>query len=419
MLVITKYYIVYGDDGATLIINLDFNYEFSNFDFKVFSKNIKHEIMKIAHKMNANKVKIVVNGILLSTLLLSPISLDKEYNTKTFITNNTIKDNFKKISIEKNTNDDIILIDVSKPKKESNKKIENTKKNNMSNDVEDKKNEEVIKQDKKEPEITNSVLVTVNRSNGSIINLDLDEYLIGVVGSEMPASFNIEALKAQAIVARTYTLKRISEGKILSDNTSTQVYKDNDELKKMWKDGYDKYYTKVKNAVMSTKGMVLMYNNNYIDAVYHSTSNGMTEDAVYVWGYDIPYLKSVKSETDTKASTYERKVVFPLEKMSSLLNTNIKEDTNIYLERNTSHRVTNIIINDLKISGTTFRTLLGLRSTDFTIEIQKDYAYITTHGYGHGVGMSQYGANGLANLGFTYISILNHYYQNVLIKYIY
>ena len=173
---------------------------------------------------------------------------------------------------------------------------------------------------------------------------------------------------------------------------------------------------KVKNAVMATKGMVLMYNNNYIDAVYHSTSNGMTEDALYIWGYDIPYLKSVESKTDINVSSYKKEVTFTLEKLSTILNTTITKDTTFILERNSSGRVSNVKVNDLEIKGTTFRTLLNLRSTDFVIELNEETAKITTYGYGHGVGMSQYGANGMANKGYTFRDILNHYYQNTSIK---
>ena len=234
----------------------------------------------------------------------------------------------------------------------------------------------------------------------------------------MPASFNSEALKAQAIVARTYALKRISENKTLTDTVSTQVYKDNTELKDLWKNDFNKYYSKVKNAVESTKGIVLTYNGAYIDAVYHSTSNGMTEDAIYVWGNNIPYLKSVESKSDKNVSSYKREVTFTYEKLSNALNTEINKDTTFVLERNSSGRVTNVKVNDIEIKGTTFRSLLGLRSTDFTIELASESVIITTYGYGHGVGMSQYGANSLANMGYSYKSILSHYYQNISFTYI-
>lgn len=452
---ITRYDIEFENKNTVLIVNLDFYYEFSNFDYKEYAKNLKKEIEKIAKKNGARKVKIIIGGVLLSTLFLTP-NYNIENNSNTFITNNTIKKTVNKFPIY----EDIIIIDVSTSKEDINNNIENDilekennniintptnniKKpkdninnklnNNLSNsfinnglnNLVDKKentsekienNIVAPKEEQKNEIINNKTYVTIYRSNGSINELEINEYLIGVVGSEMPASFNIEALKAQAIVARTYALKRISQNKILTDTTSTQVYKDNDELRNIWKNDFNKYYEKVKNAVMATKGMVLMYNNNYIDAVYHSTSNGMTEDAIYVWGYSVPYLKSVESKTDMNASSYKREVTFTLEKLSSVLNTSITKDTTFILERNSSGRVSNVKVNDLEIKGTTFRALLGLRSTDFVIELNEETAKITTYGYGHGVGMSQYGANGMANKGYTFRDILNHYYQNISIK---
>ena len=433
---ITKYNTEYEKDNIILIVNLDFNYEIADFNFKDFTKNLKEEIIDIAKRTNAKKVKIIMNGILISTLLLAPLSLENGYNDKNiFIKNNTIKDSFNMTFLEK---ENIVgtsnQTNIKEKENTNNSSITNTTiPNKVNTNTETKKDNAItasdttIKNDtskvnntetKKETheEIYNNIYVTVNRSNGNIIKLELEEYLIGVVSGEMPASFNIEALKAQAIVARTYALKRISQNKVLTDTTSTQVYKDNDELRNIWKNDFNKYYEKVKNAVMSTKGMVLMYNNNYIDAVYHSTSNGMTEDALYVWGYSVPYLKSVESKTDVNVSSYKREVTFTLEKLSSILNTPIIKDTTFILERNSSGRVTNVKVNDIEINGTTFRTLLNLRSTDFIIELNEETAKITTYGYGHGVGMSQYGANGMANKGYTYRSILNHYYQNTSIK---
>lgn len=419
---ITKYNTEYEKDNIVLVVNLDFNYEIADFDFKGFTKNLKEEIINIAKRTNAKKVKIIMNGILISTLLLTPLSLENGYNDKNiFITNNTIKDSFNKITLEDDNDLD---------KNEDNNIVSNkntTISNKVNTSTETKKEissiinnteplNKVAIENKPNEEIDNNIYVTIHRSNGNIINLELEEYLIGVVGSEMPASFNIEALKAQAVVARTYALKKISQNKVLTDTTSTQVYKDNDELKNIWKNDFNKYYEKIKSAVMSTKGMVLMYNNNYIDAVYHSTSNGMTEDALYVWGYDIPYLKSVESKTDMNVSSYKRENTFTLEKLSSILNTTITKKTQFILERNSSGRVSNVKVNDLEIKGTILRTLLGLRSTDFVIELNEENAKITTYGFGHGVGMSQYGANGMANKGYTFKDILNHYYQNIFIK---
>ena len=459
---ITRYDVGYEKDGVTLIVNLDFKYEIADFNFKGFSKNLKEEIMKLAKKKNAKKIKIIMDGILISTLLLAPLHIEDSYNNSTtFITNNTIKN----VANNNVIDDDILIIDDSVDTNESinNEDITSNNKENITNNISNnenvkpntsnnnvstntttkpgnsnnntntvkpsipnnntssntsKNNQTTTEIINKNEEVDNNTYVTVYRKNGSVVKLELEEYLIGVVASEMPASFNSEALKAQAIVARTYALKRISENKTLTDTVSTQVYKDNTELKDLWKNDFNKYYSKVKNAVESTKGIVLTYNGAYIDAVYHSTSNGMTEDAIYVWGNNIPYLKSVESKSDKNVSSYKREVTFTYEKLSNALNTEINKDTTFILERNSSGRVTNVKVNDIEIKGTTFRSLLGLRSTDFTIELASDSVIITTYGYGHGVGMSQYGANSLANMGYSYKSILSHYYQNISFTYI-
>lgn len=230
----------------------------------------------------------------------------------------------------------------------------------------------------------------------------------------MPASFNFEALKAQAIIARTYTLKKINKNQVLTDTTSTQVYKDNTELKTMWGSSYETYYNKIKLAVDSTKGEYITYNNQYIDAVYHSTSNGYTVDAKDIWGNDIPYLKSVNSIWDKDASSYLRTTTFDLNEVNTLLNLTL--NTNIELIRNSNNQVMNVIIGNQSFTGVEFRNLLGLRSTDFDININDNNVTITTRGYGHGVGMSQYGANGMANAGYSCDQIINHYYTNVQIK---
>ena len=433
---ITRYDIGFENKNIVLIVNLDFFYEFSNFDYKEKSKDLKKEIIKIANKNGAKKIKIVIGGVLLSTLLLLPNNTFIEDKPTNFITKDTIKESFNKIP------DEIIIIDVSKEDNKVNntqnqtinkhinttqtlnKPINNQIMSNPTNIQDTKPNKSIEKENTKpttnevikEEKVDNNIYVKFHRRNGSIISLELEEYLIGVVSSEMPASFNIEALKAQAVVARTYALKKTSEGKILTDTVSTQSYKDNNELKSIWGNNYDKYYNKIKNAVNLTKGIVITYNNKYIDAVYHSTSNGKTEDAIYVWGNDIPYLKSVDSSYDKNVSSYERKKEFTLEEISNILDSNITSDTLFILERNTSNRVTNIKFNDIEVCGTTFRNLLGLRSTDFNIETNEKSIVITTYGYGHGVGMSQYGANEMAKLGYTYENILKHYYKNITIK---
>jgi len=241
------------------------------------------------------------------------------------------------------------------------------------------------------------------------------EYLIGVVGAEMPAAFQIEALKAQSVVARTYALKRIEEGKTLTDSVTTQSYKDNNELKSMWGSSYDTYYQKIKQAVEETKNMTIKYQGQYIDAVYHSTSNGKTEDSKEVWGNEVPYLKSVDSTWDINSTPYLKTIEKDINAIWTILGIDLEYDKVQVLTRNESNRVTSVQIGNKSYSGVEFRNLLGLRSADFDIIKDNQNLIITTRGYGHGVGMSQYGANEMAKKGYNYQQIINHYYTNVTI----
>ena len=256
--------------------------------------------------------------------------------------------------------------------------------------------------------------VTIHRSNGSVITLSMTDYLIGVVGAEMPASFPLEALKAQAVVARTYALKRISNSQKLTDTVSTQAYKDNNQLRKEWQGNFDTYYNKIKLAVTSTNNMTIKYKGAYIDAVYHSTSNGRTEDAAHVWGNSVPYLKSVESSWDRNASSYLRTEEKELSVLLTLLGIDLSDESSIeIISRNNSGRVSSVKIGNKNYSGVELRNLLGLRSADFDLEVQNNKVIITTRGYGHGVGMSQYGAKGMAENGYNYQQILRHYYQGI------
>lgn len=256
--------------------------------------------------------------------------------------------------------------------------------------------------------------VTVYRSNGTILQLELEEYIIGVVAAEMPASFNYEALKVQATIARTYALKKISRNEVLTDTTSTQAYIDISQMKAKWGATFDMYYNKIVRAVKDTKGHYITYGGTYIDAVYYSTSNGYTENAVNVWGNNIPYLVSVQSNWDQTASSYLRVENKEFNTLMSILGLKIDKNTRVeILNKNNSGRVELVRIGENTYTGTQLRKLLGLRSTDFDIEVSNDKLIITTRGFGHGVGLSQYGANGMANEGYSYQEIIMHYYTGV------
>ena len=263
----------------------------------------------------------------------------------------------------------------------------------------------------------NETIITVKRSNGNIININLEKYIIGVIAAEMPASFNIEALKSQAVVARTYALKAKNGGKILTDTVSTQSYIDENEMRNKWGSEFDKYYNKIKNAVNATNGEYLTYNGNYIEALYHSTNNGKTESSLDVFGNYYPYLISVTSEFDKSASSYLRETNFDFNTISSKLGINFNNDSIIeILSYTDGNNIREISIDGKIFSGKLFRELLGLRSADFDILIENNSVKIITRGFGHGVGMSQYGANGMANAGYSYQNILSHYYPNTTLK---
>ena len=258
--------------------------------------------------------------------------------------------------------------------------------------------------------------INLRLNNGSVVSIALEDYVIGVVGSEMPALFNSEALKAQAVCARTFALKKSSTGATLTATTADQVYKTNDELKAMWGSSYNTYYNKVKNAVLATSGEVMTYGGSYIDAVYFSTSNGRTEDAVYVWNYSVPYLKSVESKWDVGTKFFDATKTFSKEELSSKLGVNVTSVSDIVINsKTTGDRVNRVVIAGKEFTGVKIRTILGLRSADFTVTESGNNITFKTKGWGHGVGMSQYGANGMANAGYNYSQILKHYYSGITI----
>ncbi len=256
-------------------------------------------------------------------------------------------------------------------------------------------------------------------SNGKIEEMDLEEYIVGVVASEMPASFNIEALKAQAIASRTYAVYKIStssgEFDVVTDVTN-QSYITVDKMKTKWGSEFNKYYNKIKSAVEATKNKILKYNDKVIEAYYFSMSNGYTEKASLVFSEDRDYLQSVESSYETKLNNFEVTTTMSKNDFCTKLNIDCSNIVIGKIERSDTSRVNNITINNKTFKGTEVRKLLKLRSTDFNIFINANNVSITTKGYGHGVGMSQYGANGMAGVGYNYEEILEYFYKNAKIS---
>ena len=262
------------------------------------------------------------------------------------------------------------------------------------------------------------LIVKLKDDNGNISKLELEDYIIGVVAAEMPASFELEALKAQAVAARTYAVYKMNNNKEydLVIGTSDQSFITEEEMKNKWLNDYDKYYNKVVTAVIDTKNEVITYDNQIIQSFYFSMSNGYTENASFVFS-EKPYLESVESSWDNNTlSNFLVQKEYTRKEFCSLLNITCDNITISDINYSESNRIYSLKINNKKYLGTELRKKLNLRSTDFKIQINKDTVLITTEGYGHGVGMSQYGANGMAKEGYSYQEILTHYYTDTKIS---
>lgn len=395
--------------NETLYIDLNINYDFGN--FKNTKTSFKKELKEFLNnlKINFNKIVLTCSGVIIGSIILINNNFNYEVSMKYVPNIDTSIPYIAHNDNEEKIDDDIIINnDVNETTENGNNS------QNISKNVEKSVNIEHTNTDNTSVNnTTNSSVseITVYRLNGSVIKLNMTDYLIGVVSSEMPASFNLEALKAQSVLARTYALKAKQTERKLTDTVSTQSYIDIDQMKNKWGNSFNTYYNKIKNAVENTNGEYLSYNGNYIEALYHSTNNGKTESSLDVFGNYYPYLISVSSEYDKNASSYLRTINMPIDTISNKLGLNLNNDSVIsILSYTDGGNIKEININGNNFSGKKVRELLGLRSTDFDISISDNNANITTRGYGHGVGMSQYGANGMANAGYSYKDILSHYY---------
>lgn len=254
--------------------------------------------------------------------------------------------------------------------------------------------------------------VTISRQNGTVETVDLESYVIGVVAAEMPASFELEALKAQAVASRTYVMSRQLQ---VDDTTSSQVYYDQKQRQENWQGQYEVYESKITQAVQETAAEVMTYNGAYISALFFSSCNGRTENNEdYFASASVPYLQSVDSSWDLSfAGTYREKT-FSLEELNKLFGTS--DFTMDICRYHDSGYVATVDVCGTIYTGREIREKLGLASSAFSLIPEGDQITFATVGYGHGVGMSQYGANGMALEGYTYQEILAHYYQGVTIE---
>jgi len=255
------------------------------------------------------------------------------------------------------------------------------------------------------------------REGESVEIRELDDYLVGVVLAEMPASFDTEALKAQAVVARTYTMRaymtggKHGDGSVCTDFSCCQAYISPDTY--LEQGGSPDGLKRIQTAVQDTAGLVLTYDSRLIEATYFSCSGGSTEDAVAVWGTDYPYLQATESPGEEQAAHYTDTVSFTPDQFRHALGVTLKGNPADWFGNVTYTEgggVDTMQIGDTTYKGTQLRELLSLRSTAFTVTAGEEIT-ITTRGYGHRVGMSQYGADAMALAGNGFADILAHYYR--------
>lgn len=275
-----------------------------------------------------------------------------------------------------------------------------------------------------EPSADSAVEVAVFRTAQSEVErVPLNEYLVGVVAAEMPAEFELEALKAQALTARTYYVKQmmgtgttgLPDGAQVTDTTAHQVYKNKAELKQQWGAEFNEKYAKVQEAVRATDGQILTYGGEPIEATFFSTSNGFTENSEEYWANNIPYLRSVESPWDKVSPKYSEQKIIPISEFENRLGVKLTDRSEVgkIIQKTEGNRVGKVEIAGKVLSGRDVRDMLGLNSSDFKWYAKGDNIVIETKGYGHGVGMSQYGANGMAAEGKSYKEIVQYYYKGI------
>lgn len=289
--------------------------------------------------------------------------------------------------------------------------------------------EQVEKKDSRNEKLSFNVLDT---KSGKVFTVDAKDYVIGAVMAEMPVSYEKEALKAQAVAAFTYALRQkqnqesspteaLSGADFSNDPTKYQAYFTEKEAKEFFGNSYNDSYNKVAKAVDEVYGKYLEYDNQPIAAAYHSISCGITESAQVVWGQSISYLQPEVSPNDLDSPNYEVKTDFTADELKTALQAydstlSFGDDPSKWfqiIDKSYSGTVTNIAVANSALTGAQFRSALNLRSACFEINYSDGAFSITTKGYGHGVGMSQYGANSMAKNGKNYEDILLHYYTGV------
>jgi stage II sporulation protein D len=272
-----------------------------------------------------------------------------------------------------------------------------------------------------------------------IVEMSLEDYVKGVVAAEMPAEFAVEALKAQAVAGRTYAVKQMAlfggngladrpGADVSTDPRQSQAWLSTLQLRERWGAfNFDRYWTKINQAVEGTRGLIVAYNGEPINAVFHSTSGERTASAKEVWGFDFPYLQSVVCTWDKKSPRYSDNKEYSFVELEQLLGAEAGVVAAAQgggavvqvLERTDSGRVGKAKVGSKTFTGFDLRQKLELRSTNFAMDARDGKVVFKTTGYGHGVGLCQYGANGMANEGWDFRAILTYYYTGVKVSSIY
>ncbi len=294
------------------------------------------------------------------------------------------------------------------------------------------KNNEKLKNDVGIPEI-----LVYRNETGKVEKLNCYDYLCATVAGEMQANFHKEALKSQAIASFTYMINKMNYvnenpdtdvghkgAYVCDDSTHCMAYMDKETARKKWGDAFfDKYYSNIEESVSAVLGKVITYNDKPINAVFHSMSCGVTQSAKEVWGSDVEYLVSIQSEKDRLAKDFETTVVFSKKDFTNIFETNLgvsfSKSPDCFLGeiiKTESGLVKQITVSDTVYAGTYIRKFLNLRSACFDAKAEGENVIFTVYGYGHGVGLSQNGANEMAKQGYNYEEILKHYYSGVIIK---
>ena len=273
----------------------------------------------------------------------------------------------------------------------------------------------------------------LDTETGEILKVSVKEYLIGAVGAEMPVTFEEEALKAQAVVAHTYAERQAElsdrrpelKGADFSDDASQyQAFYTKDELERLYNDKFEEYYEKLENIVDAVSDEIIVYQDKPIIAAFHAMSGGKTEAAKNVWGDEVAYLQSVESKADEEAPQFEQQVSYTPEQVKEMLTAS---RDGLFLGTDIPHwfgepeyseagTVMQIAAGTSIFTGQELRNIFGLRSAVFSIEYEDEKFIFTTKGYGHDVGMSQYGANAMAREGADYKKILAYYYPETELK---